>query len=503
MADYLAPFHLPEFSDEKFLEKKAEYVAKNGFTITFPGITDIIKFPIYDPMTKQEQALYKKRKYGEIGKKRLTEILAMKRGKKAKFERMLASPTPELAKSWASIAQSLDDAQDALLTVAVLGRIAATLLPRFLARFLIGPVGWIWLIGEILNALMSPWACIIRPMSCKRNLHRKLKRRAKGLRADMKRYAKKAKVIPSFTDALQIAQVTKDVWGWGLSLGPIIGLASDLAFGAVRYARGEKVTIKRAPGIVEHYTKAGEEAYKRIQWKPRGKYRKHEDGCAKALKSMSVVYGFNRRTDQLEETLLYIAAECAAIGAEPQMKAWNPYLEIDGLEHIEVEAPQLTDPLWIELFEEKGMNPDDYVAWPSLGKRWATYEEISASVAPLAADNFDYFTETVKDVRFNSVMEECAIEAGLRTIALLEGEDAIRIHYHASLAVAEMLLGHEYAFPPDITEQQANDFMDWTIAHEEQGTRPTLNEALAYARNVLGFEFSTGPPGTRGMGSEG
>lgn len=493
MADYLAPFHLPQFTDEAFRKKKAEYVAEHGYTITFPKIEDIIKFPIYNPMTEQELGLYKQRRYAQIGDKRLTEILAMKQEKREKFERMLRAPTPALVGAWASIAQALDDAQDALLTVAVLGRIAARWLPRFLARLAMGPIGWIWLIGEILNALMKPFSCILRPMACKRRLHRQLRRRAKGLRARMNRFTSKPGVIPSFSEAIQIAQVTKDVYGWGLSLGPIIGLATDLVSGTVRYARGEKVTIRRAPGIAEHYQAAGEEAWRRIRWKPRYKYRRHEDWCAKAMKSMAVTYGIRRRTDPLSETLLYIAAECAAIGAEPQMKEWNPYIEVDGLEHIQVEAPQLTDVLWQEIFEEKGMDPDDFVAWPSLGKRWATYDEISRSVAPIAADNFDYFTQTVKDHRYLHVMESCAIEAGLRTIALLEGEDSLEIHYHASLATAEMLLDHGYAFPPEILEDQANDFMDWTIAHEEAGTRPTLQEALAYADRNLGFKFTTGP----------
>ncbi|MBA7495898.1 hypothetical protein ES702_06494 [subsurface metagenome] len=493
MADYTAPFHLPDFTDEAFEKKKAEYVAKNGYTITFPKLTDIIKFPIYKPMTEPEIKLYKARKYAEIGKKRLTEIYATKMNKRAAFDRMLASPTPEMARSWASIAQALDDAQDALLTIAVAGRIAARFLPRFLARFAMGPVGWIWLIGEILNALMAPWACIIRPMSCKRKIHRKLRRRAKGMRAQMKRFASKPGVIPSFSEGIQALQVTKDVWGWGLSLGPIVGLAMDLVSGSVRYALGEKVSLRRTPGLVEHYQKAGELAHKRIRWKSRYKKPKHQDECAKALKSMSVIYGFDRKTDPLTETLLYIAAECAAIGAGPQMKEWNPYIEVEGLEHIYTEAPQLTDVLWQEIFEEKGMDPDDFVAWPSLGKRWATYEEISASVAPIAAESFDYFTQTITDHRYLAVMEECAIEAGLRTIALLEGEDAIRIQYHASLATAEMLLNHRYAFPLDITDDQATDFMDWTRAHEEAGTQPSLKEALAYARNNLGFEFSTGP----------
>jgi len=475
------------------LKRKAEFVAKNGYTITFPKLTDIIKVPIYKPMTEKEVGLYKARKYAELGDRRLTQIYAMKMDKRAAFNRMLASPTPELARSWASIAQALDDAQDALLSIAVAGRIAAKLLPRFLARFAMGPIGWIWLAGEVLNALMAPWACIIRPMRCKRRLHRKLRRRAKGLRAQMKRFATKPGVIPSFSEGIQVLQVTKDVWGWGISLGPIVGLAMDLVSGSVRYAMGEKVSLKRAPGIVEHYQAAGEVAKKRMRWKSRWKKPKHQDMCAQALKSMSVTYGIKRRTDPLTETLLYIAAECAAIGAGPQMKEWNPYIEVDGLEHIEVEAPQLTDVLWREIFEEKGMDPDDYVAWPSLGKRWATYEEISASVAPIAADNFDWFVNNTKDHRYLAVMEESAIEAGLRTIALLEGEDSLEIQYHASLATAEILLEHSYAFPLDISEDQATNFVDWTMAHEAMGTRPTLREALAYAKNTLGFEFTTGP----------
>lgn len=537
MADYTAPFHMPEFTDDKFELEKAKYVQEHGYVITFPRLGDVIHVPIIKPMTPEESYLYYSGRKKEIPTSRLIELTAIKMRKKERFDRMISSPTPKIVRSYASIMQAVDDAQDAIITLAAIGRIACKFLPRFLSRFLMGPIGWLWLIAELMNALMSANACALNPRGCKRAARKRLKgmpaaKRAKfkGMKATLKvgakgyseklkagvsRYGKSGGFLPSFSEAIQALQVTKDVYGWGLSLGPVIGLATDLASGGFRWARGEKVVFRSPPTDIEIYRKAADRVNNYARWKrPKRKMTrmefevwkdnkiasgtwgvrsKQDDLIARAAKMHTTYGGVLRRTDWMEEALLYTSWEIVQTGARNVLDYWNPLEMIDGLEHVEIEAPTCKCPLTEEIFREAGMDPDLYVAWPSLGKRWATLEEISASTAPIAAANFEHFEENCPNGSLNYIVRESVDNGGLLAISNLLSEEVIELEYHATIAITEMLLDHGYSFPLTITEQQIYDFGFWTAAHQASSTRPSLWETLGYARNTLGFEFTTNP----------
>ncbi|TKJ24802.1 MAG: hypothetical protein CEE41_05175 [Hadesarchaea archaeon B3_Hades] len=515
MADYTAPFHLPEFTDAAFEEKKAAYVRENGYVITFPRLGDIIHVPTTPPMTSAEKVLYYSKRKGEIPNTRLIELTAQKARKKERFDRMLASPTPKIARSFASIMTAIDDCQDAFITLAMIGRIACKVLPRVLSRFLIGPVGWLWLIAELMNALMMPTACALNPRGCKRAARKRLKNAPKTMRAKMKAYPKSGRFFPSFAEGIQALQVTKDVYGWGLSLGPIVGLAMDLVSGGVRWARGEKVAFRNPPSSIEIYQKAADKVNNYARWtRPKepmsraafeiwkgekiasgtwGIKNKQHDLVSRAAKMHATYGGVLRKTDWMEEALLYTTWEIVQTGAKNCLDHWNPLEMIDGLEHIQLEAPTLEDPLSEEIFLEAGMDPNIYVAWPSLGKRWATIEEISASTAPIAAENFEYFDENCPNGSLRYIAGQSVTNGGLLALSSLEGEEALEVEHHATIAIAEMVLDHGYSFPRTITDQQIYDFGYWTAAHQEMGSRPSLPETLSYAKNVLGFEFTTKP----------
>lgn len=506
---------MPEFTDPEFEDKHNAYVREHGYVITFPRLGDIISVPIRKPMTSEEKVLYYSGRRKEIPESRLIELTAIKMRKKERFDRMIASPTPKTIRSYASIMQAVDDAQDAFITLAAIGRIACKLLPRFLSRFLMGPIGWLWLIAELMNMLMMPTACMLNPRGCKRAARKKLKNFRKTTRAKMKAYPKSGRIIPSFSEGIQALQVTKDVYGWGLTLGPIIGIISDLGSGAVRWKMGQKVAFKSPPTDIEIYRKAADKVNNYARWRrPAGKMTKaqfeiwkgkkvdagtwgvkskQDDLVARAAKMHTTYGGIVRRTDWINEALMYTTGEIVASGYKNLQENWNPLEMIEGLEHLELEAPVCEDPLTEEIFHEAGMDPDDYVAWPSLGKRWATIDEISASTAPIAAENYEYFDENCPNELLKYIAGQSVTNGGLLAISALEGEEAIELEYHATIAITEMLLDHGYSFPRTITEQQIYDFGFWTAAHQEMGTRPSLWETLSYAKNTLGFEFTTNP----------
>jgi len=515
MADYTTPFHMPKFSDDDYLAKKAKYVEKNGYTITFPQVSDVIHFGITKPMTTGEKALWLSGKRNEIPRARQIELYALKERGRQNYKRFLASPIPNFATSYTSILTALDDAQDAIITLAAIGRIACKFLPKFLTRFLAGPIGWIWLLSELMSLLMAPTACALNPLGCKRAMKKKLMRRAKGLKAGVKGYAKSGGFLPSFAEGIQLAQVTDNLFGVGLSIGPIFGLAYDLMFGGVRWAMGEKVSFARAPSDIEIFRKAADRTHTYARWKPpktkmsRGEFllwrdskkragtwgvrSQQDDMVQKAYKISTTTYGWSHKTDWLQETIMYCGAELAGQGVKNVLDYWNPMENVEGLEYIEIEAYNEPNPLIEEMLLEEGVDPDAGIGWPSLGKRWATYEEIQTSTAKVAGESFQHLVDTCPDERLKIVAEQSAIEGGLHALAMLEGQSSILIEYNAGIDIVETLLDKRYSFPRTITEEQIYAFGYWTQAHQEQGTRPDLREILGYAKNSLGFEFTTNP----------
>lgn len=535
MANYTAPFQLPEFTDAEYRAKKAKYVEKHGYSVTFPQIGDIIHLGLNKPMTDGEKALWYSGKRNEIPVKRLNNLYRQKAKSKEKYNKMLASPIPNWMSNYTSVLTAWDNVQDVIITLAAIGRIALKFLPRLALGWLAWPVSILWLVASIMSTIAAPTMCVLNPMACKRKMKKDLKRRKDMLKAwkkppekgtkawfnmeknrlkhGFKGYARSGGFLPSFSEGIQALQVTKDIWGVGLSIGPIFGLAYDLITGGVRWLIGQKVTFKNAPADIEIFRKADDAKHEYARWKrPKKKMSKSEFLAWKAKKVASGTWGVRSKMDEdiqramrlsqhsygwkhntvwEQEAAMYCGTEIAGQGVRNILDHWNPMENVEGLEHIEIEAYNEPNPLIEEMLREEGLDPDQGIAWPSVGKRWATYEEIQTSLAPIAAWNFEHFTDQCEDEDLLAVMENSAIEFGLHNIAELEGIRSIEIQYHAALNIAETLLDKNYSFPLSITVNQMIEFAAWTQAHEDLNTCPGLKEILAYAKNSLGFEFTT------------
>lgn len=340
-----------------------------------------------------------------------------------------------------------------------------------------------------------------------------LNARARQELRNARRYVKSGTVIPSFAEGIQMLQVTSDIWGAGVSCGAAMGLLVDLYSGGVRWLRGEKVSFRNTPTAVEIYQKAEDERhlYARTHrptgfrsqaefeiWKMKkqaagewGYRNRTTDMCAYAAARHANAHGILRRTNWNEEVCYYAAAEVAASHLNEIIEYWDAFENVDGMEHIEIEARVPDNPLIWECFEEAGLNYQDYVGWPSVGKRWATYDEISSTVAPIAAENLEYMQRECHDQAKVWIANSCAQEAGLRYIAGIIGEDGIEIENHAIIQIIEMLLNHGLIPPRGMTEEQALGFAQYCERHQEAGTRPTLKEVIASMKNNLNLEFVT------------
>lgn len=557
MADYLAPFYIPKFTDKKFLEKKAEYVKEHGYSITIPKFKDIVHMGLNRPMSAQEKVMWYSGRRKEIGRSRQLELYAQKERSRALYHKYMSSPIPNVVSNITSVLTAIDDAQDAIISLAAIGRIACFFLPKIMVKFLAWPIGLLWLIATIMGLLMAPSACALNPIACKRYMRLKMAMRAHSLKAKvggrkkpwhlmtatekaefkaskrtliartkavakyqtarlgagLKGYATSGKFYPSFSEGIQMLQVTDSVFGVGISIGPIFGCAYDLMSGGVRWAIGQKVSFKNAPSDVEVYRKAADKMNNYARWKrPKtkmsraeflswkeskiasgtwGVQSKQDEMVLRATRLHQIGYGIKRRTDWTKETLLYANAEIAGQGMQNVLNHWDPVLNIEGAEHIEIEGYSNPNPLIEEMLREEGVDPEERIGWPSLGKRWATYEEIQTSIAPIAADNIRYFSENCPSEQLKAIAEMSATSCGLQAIATMVGPEWIEIQHHAAIDIAEMLLDKRYAFPLTITEKQMIDFAEWTQAHEDNNSRPDLREVLGYAKNSLGFKFVT------------
>ena len=210
-----------------------------------------------------------------------------------------------------------------------------------------------------------------------------------------------------------------------------------------------------------------------------------------AVKLHATGYGFPHRTNYQEEAANYALAEMSLQGIRNVLNYWDPESNVDGLEHIQIEAYNNPNPLIEEMLREEGVDPEEGIGWPVTGKRWQTYEEIQTTIAPVAAANIRHFTATCPDERLKAIGEMSATAAGLMAISFEVGEQNVGIQYHAAIDIAETLLDKRYAFPLTITEEQMIEFALWTQAHEDNNTRPNLRDILGYAKNSLGFEFIT------------
>ena len=155
MPDWSAPFAIPKYTSAEFRKMKADYVAKHGYTITFPGLYDIVKIPIEKPMTEQEKYDWSRGSYGEFSETRLYEIQRMKKKRKDKFLAMLASPAPEVVTNAGIFMTAIDNAQDALYTIGVLGILGARFMPPPITAALALPIGAVMTAAGALNIIQS------------------------------------------------------------------------------------------------------------------------------------------------------------------------------------------------------------------------------------------------------------------------------------------------------------------------------------------------------------
>ena len=481
MPEWLGSFHAPKMTSAKWEESKAEYNQKYGYTITLPGPEELIHLTTFKPMTDEEKKLWRKKLYSEFPPKRLAEIQLKKAKGKAKYLAMLKSPSPKIVRSAGAILTALDDAQDAISTLAVIGLITAAVVGGTTAAFLAGPLGWIIGASTVLQ-MINPYSRLrgrkgkaATGRAAKKNLEKLTDKNPFSKKSRAKVALKMRNFRPSLGNAIEALQVTDNMFGIGISIGPIMGFAQDLIAGGIRKLMGEKVTFKTMPSKA---TLQGQIAQR-------------------ALKAQAVLHGQAWKSEMSDEVISLISANLALQVIYNELNEWNPFTEVDDLANVMIEAPRPTDILTIEIIEESGRTLDEVCNWPQNGERWITLGELQEKTAPQATANLKHFAEANKHDALAFIAGQNAHDFALGTIEAIEGLDQVEIEYSHAERTVIIILDNGWCYPDDITDAQVEKFEDWVYTHEYMNTQPTAKDIWRYADVFCGFKWAKSPDETR------
>jgi len=471
MPEWHAPFHGPKVPTKEFLKQRDEYVKKYGYRYSIPGFDDVIHLPFEDAITHAEERIWKRKAFSQLAPGRYREIQYMKAQRKRRYLDMLGSPQPEIFQARGSLLGAIDDCQDAISTLCALGSILIRALPRALGKVLMGPVSWLMSAAELMNMATQHLAPEQRLVSQKRLHDAVTQDNPFSKKARAKNIKKIAKGGFSFGKALEVAQVTKDIFGIGINLGALMNLPLDIITGAARATLGKAVKVKYPVPDFE-------------VWANR---------MIKAAKSLILVTGEPPNPNAADWSRYLILHNLIGQMATPENLPWDPYDAINEPAHVEIEAPRPTNILTLEVIDEIDPGGREAIMWPKTGKRWSTSNDIALASAPAISTSYQTYCH---NNRRNWTGFVAAANATQGTFLALEnacGPGTIEYDYTASCKINHALLNANLHFPQDLSPSQRARFLSWIEAHDAAGTTPTLPEVVFFARAVCGFEFFVGP----------
>ena len=467
MPDWTAPFTIPKYTSEEFRKLKAAYVAKHGYTITFPGLYDVIKIPIEKPITEQEERDWKAKRWGEFSETRLYELKKYKKKRLDKFLAMLASPTPEVVSNVGSFMTSIDNAQDCLFTIGALGVLAMRFSPPPVAAAIALPTGAVMTAANALNVIQSVGRKGLPGIEAKRAWQKKTgidpwskKGRIKYAQALMKSFPMKAALI-------QGLQVTNDMFGVGLSLGSLVGLFTDIVSGPVRRIFGDKVTVKLPIPTYSEF-------------------------CAAAQHAGRTTFAYFHPGVQTkdEEVLTMMLAHWysqLALFSEAQDKpGWKNF---NDLEDLELQMPKPTNILTLEVIREAGINVDDVCNWPHSGKPWAPLTELVDEYEKPCQNYFEQYMGKHDKDWIGYIFKTLACDAHFYTMATAESEDQVAYDYTATSKACSILLENRLIPDPEQATEKTRLLANQIDTWETNDIKPTLRLIKGFCeKNKIGLK---------------
>ncbi len=474
MPDWTAPFHMPRFNQEEYLKAKAKYVAKKGYTITVPALSDIFHFGKTKPMSEDERKDWRKKDWDKFSYERMEELEIDMRHKKDRMMQMMASPTPEIFSKLGAILTAVDDAQDAISTIAAVGRIVRKIAPKVLSRLLGGPIGLLLTINDILNLVTTIGSMGTFAGYGKRTKDNLTGSNPWGKKAKVKRWHKLRSWKPTFADVIQAAQTTDQVFGVGISLGPIVGFAQDIFHGMVRQSTGQKVTFKFSPHSVPEWVKLS--------------YR--------VIKSTAPFLALPWKSPDHDILMLMQAQAMAQEVIMPYQQEWNPFDVVNNIEGSEIHCPIPSHPTTLWAMDELGINVQDVIGWPLLNKAWASPDELTEVYAPLISHGVKKFVTRHNHDGMGALACSLVADSAMYQMANIVGEENVEYDFTvASKLATTLFINKLMPDPRPVHGPYAKNMVILKIKEHERNNDPIPIELFRKYCNMYDYRLIRMPYG--------
>ena len=439
MPKFESPVQLPKFTDDDWEKKKADHISKYGYTINVPAFNDIFHTSLTTPPSKPELDLYKDKKIDQLGKKRYDQIQKYQAKKRDSYLRMISSPSPGWAQNIGSALNFLDDLNDALGTLAFVAKFTARMVPRAIGKVLMGPAGWALTAAEIVGFVGNLAYAPVTAMQGKRAMHDLTSRNPFTKKAAVARARKLRLTIPTKGEIIEALQTTDSMFGYGISLGPLMGFAQDIIFGAYRVATGKKVMLKHAPIAYPTWMKALSPGVFALQAILPGNPVIDDDTYERAVMT---AYGISQVM-------------------RPYILDWNPLDQVEGLQNAIIPAKPILQPSTLMLLEEEGIDPRSVTGYPQINKNEATFEELWDGSAEHTTNAFHGYADRNKNNYKGWMIAQFVSDIGQNMLSLAEGDDAVILDYDPVEKACHKMLDANYFIFPTPTKSKTDAFVSW------------------------------------------
>lgn len=436
MPQYDWPVKLHRFTTEEFDRKRAEYVAKYGYTMHIPGFTDIVKFDLGNPPTADEVKQYKAKNITALGQSRYNDIQKLMAKKKESFLRMMASPTPTWINNIGTTMTFMDDVNDAAGTLSAVCRIGAHLLPRTLGKLLMGPAGWALTIADIAQVANTLMQSPLTTLTRKSDLAKASATNPFCKEARASRSKRLKRIKPSKGEIIEALQVTKNLFGVGLCLGPLVGAFVEAFTGPFRVLSGKTVTVK---------------------W-PIPELSSLELRAMEGLEACQQLNTGGQELSQEDHMKTYAVANMATQVLYPLFQQYHPLDKIDGIENILRTPRAVTDPLTQLLFEEQGIDHTQRIGHLHANHNPTSASELMDIGFDLNPASFDEFANLSKHTYTGLIGSQSVNDFAQNSLALLEGEESVELDYHPVEKACFKIMDNGWRFHDQTTTEQLECF---------------------------------------------
>ena len=523
---------LPKFTTEDFEKRRTEYQAKYGNTINIPGFSDVVHIIPKARISAEERAAHLwATKRGLPSPLTPAQIQTMQY-KKFRFIKALASATPAWMKNYGAIATVLDNVEDGLVTIGVFGRIATKLSPRLLARA-VPVLRWVLLGADILNAVNIMSYVTFSAKKSKRDIESLAEKNPFHWKAKAGRVDKLRRFFPTFGEFLEIGQTADQLFGVGLCLGGLMGIATDLASKAIMKDPEKAMSDLPKYGTIGDFAAwaykdmaSNVDNFKKELIKvvaqfedPKYIHPKTDPNLTKIVYDLAVetsgiawdkiksapekasswfsntligsMIMSTGKDDFLKEdhTKAFMMLNSAIQGLMPWWIENDPLTNFKDLRTFKFRAPEPTDPTTIDMLDEHSPDWRSTVKWPHLDKEYATIEEIAFTYAPMIKDSFQTYCMEYSHDYEAMIAAQQVVEFTKNVIRSYSDDHEVIVGMTAWWAVAEDMAREIYLMPPDTPSSTIDALADYIGNHERAtGGAPAIKDVARFGESI-GIEW--------------